>query len=102
MANIDVYFAGEASKNYYAKPRPIDDTPWDGDDVAGVRNGTTNEIKFVLSDTVVDGYWIFERAGGSPASSDTIVAEVPGPDSTLAVLQADVTAIKNRETAQMV
>ncbi len=105
MANIDVYHAGESGKNYYAKPRPIDDTPWGGagsDVISGVRNGSTNEIKFTLDDSVTAGYWIFERAGASPASTDTIVAAVPGPDPSLAAIQADITTIKNRETAQMV
>ncbi len=95
MANVTVYHYGEANKNYYAKPRPLDDTPWGGDAINGVRNGSTNEIAFTLSDLVTDGYWIFERAGASPASTDEAVREVPGPDPDLVIL-------KNRETSQMV
>lgn len=73
-----VYYAGESGKNYYGKPRPLVASPWSSGVISGVRNGSTNEIAFNVDDTLQGGYWIFERAGASPASGDTIIASIPG------------------------
>lgn len=70
MAN---YHDGDVGSTYYAKPRPIVETPWEGDAIAGIPNGTSGEFSFPSLDPTKD-YRVYEQAGASPASSDTHVA----------------------------
>lgn len=68
------YFPGETGKTYYAKPIPLSSTPtWGTDAIAGTVE-VANEIAFVLDAN--KSYWVYERAGASPAITDSRLAKI--------------------------
>ena len=86
--SISVPYNGAST--LYAKPVSPGSTPsnspWDGD---AVTSGTPayGAVPFT---GLTDGqeYWIFERAGGSPANTDVAIAFVSDPSSMLTAEQA--------------
>lgn len=81
------YYDGDAAKSYYAKPRPTSASPsWAADVIAGVQTGATGEFSFALDDALA--YRIYEQAGASPASTDTVVAAFE-VDNTVYIPRAD-------------
>lgn len=68
------YHKGQTGRNYYAKPLDASgnlvESPWGGDAVTGYPIGTQPLWKFTLDST--KNYVIYDRAGGSPASTDSV------------------------------
>lgn len=71
---VTKYFAATSGKTYYAKPTPIVASPWAGDVVTSTESGTTGI--FSLSVNPGTSYFIYERLGGAPASTDDIEGEI--------------------------
>lgn len=65
------YLDHDTAKNLYAKPRPLVASPWSSDVITLSENGTTGEYSGTLDETLE--YVVYERAGGSPASSDLVI-----------------------------
>lgn len=92
------YHYGVPGATYYAKPEPLDTTPWNGDVILGVENGSTGSFAFTGLDPAIT-YAVFRQISGVQDSGDTLsgwfasdymlqnVAElsaVPGSGSSLA------------------
>lgn len=80
------YHQDTTGQTIYAKALPLDTGTWATGVVSGTENGTTGSYAFTLVDNT--SYVIFIQAGGSPASTDTPVADIDGSTSNLAVSSA--------------
>jgi len=68
------YVRHTTGANLYFKPSPLATSPWSSGVVAGTETGTTGEYAFDVSDNAQGT--VFLRSGGSPASSDSALAQV--------------------------
>lgn len=75
---------------------PAVSSPWSTGVVTGTFDGATNRWSF----TTVDGqeYLVYQRLGGSPASTDTEVGYISGSDST----SVAPTYVETADTAELV
>jgi len=79
MAN-ELEYVGASGLTVYAKPTPIVDTPWGGDDVALSEVATATGYYTANVGTPGLGYIVYSQAGGAPASSDTklgVISVIP-------------------------
>ena len=74
MAN-EIEHIGTSGLNYYAKPTPIVDTPWDGDVETLAETEDTGYFSADVA-SPENGYAIYRLAGESEASTDVIVGQV--------------------------
>ena len=74
---VTEYFAGTSGVVYYAKPAPINVASWTADIVNAVESGSTGT--FTLSGlTAGTTYFVYERVGDTPASTDDVEHVIKG------------------------
>lgn len=65
------YHYGVPGATYYAKPEPLDTSPWNGDVILGVENGSTGSFAFTGLDPAIT-YAVFRQISGVQDSGDTL------------------------------
>lgn len=77
-------FAGQSGQYYYAKPAPLTVTPWADDAIVAAETGSTGT--FTLTGLIPgQSYFIYERVGVSPASTDDLECVWSGSLSAIQV-----------------
>lgn len=75
MTTYTDYADDTTGNNLYAKPEPLDTSPWSDGVVTATENGSTGSYAFTLNSEL--SYVVYRRAGASPASTDLKLGRFP-------------------------